>query len=165
MNCATRLRCGAHLKEVHGEDFLPTRLGNVLRAAGETPYYKYGLDPITCWPHIWLILPAETQEHLNSSRQALDSQVVLFLWGLLFICWTWWWPWAILISIAWMVIAYSFAFQSAVNYTALVEAVIDLHWFDLYRSLHWPLPTHSGKTELKDGEVQPKSQSSTYSHK
>jgi len=61
-------------------DFLPTSLGNALRSGEDAPYYKYGLDALTCWPRVWPLLPAEIQEDLSTSRQRLDSLVVLFIW-------------------------------------------------------------------------------------
>jgi len=45
----------------------------VLRAAEDRPRDRYGLDPVVCWPHLWLTLEKETQQELASSRKELDD--------------------------------------------------------------------------------------------
>jgi hypothetical protein len=69
---------------------MPTRLGNLLRAAEEYPRVRYGLATSVCWPRLWLLLPKETQEALSAARQGLNSAARLFFWGLLFAVWTVW---------------------------------------------------------------------------
>ena len=52
--------------------FLPTRIGNILRAAERRPADKYGLDTITLWPHLRLPLPETTRQELRAVRASLD---------------------------------------------------------------------------------------------
>ena len=40
--------------------FLPTPIGNILRAAERRPFDKYGLDAIVVWPRLWPALPETT---------------------------------------------------------------------------------------------------------
>ncbi|MDA0268766.1 MAG: hypothetical protein O3A14_17850, partial [Cyanobacteria bacterium] len=52
---------------------LPTRLGNMLRAAEDHCAVKYGLDAIICWPRLWLLLPEATKTELSQARQHLNG--------------------------------------------------------------------------------------------
>ena len=38
------------------------------RASETRPYHKYGLDPVRCWPQLWLVLPAATRDELSAAR-------------------------------------------------------------------------------------------------
>lgn len=120
---------------------MPTRLGNILRAAERRPLEKYGLDAIVCWPHLWLLLPDATKTDLQAARADLDSAVRSWLWSLLFLIWGLWAWWAIPLGILTACFAYyRWALDAATAYATLIEAAFDLHRFDLYRTLHWPLP-------------------------
>ena len=44
---------------------MPTRLGNILRAAEQRPLEKYGLDAIVCWSRLWLLLPDAVKKDLQ----------------------------------------------------------------------------------------------------
>ena len=44
---------------------MPTRLGNVLRAAEERPRMKYGLVAVVCWPHLWMVLDKDAKDELT----------------------------------------------------------------------------------------------------
>jgi hypothetical protein len=123
--------------------YLPTSIGNTLRAAESRPGDKYGLDAITVWPHLWLLLPAATQAELAAARRSLDSAVAACLWGLLYVLFTpiaWW---AAPVGVAVTLIAYLFSLRSRAEVFAdLVEAVFDLYRSTLYQQLRWPLPTN-----------------------
>ena len=54
------------------ERMMPTRLGNVLRAAEGRSAAKYGLDSIICWPALWLVLPEAAKTELQAARSELD---------------------------------------------------------------------------------------------
>ena len=141
-----------HYYPADSDDFLPTSLGNAIRAGESAPYHKYGLDAVVCWPRLWLLLPVEVQEELSRSRQSLDRLVKLVIWGMLFLFWAWWWPWVILIGLVWMVSVYDFAVQSAMTYADLLESAFDLHRFELYRAARWPKPKKSGEEEVSAGK-------------
>jgi hypothetical protein len=85
---------------------MPTRLGDILRAAEARPTNKYGLDTIVCWYALWLLLPAETETELVQARAALDKAAGTWLWGALFLVWTPWTWWAVPIAVVVPALAY-----------------------------------------------------------
>lgn len=115
---------------------LPTRLGNILKAAETRPRDKYGLDPIKLWPVTWLVLPESVRGELSTARARLDSATSGLIWCLLgvFLALIAWWvaPLALLGALAayriWVIPAGS-------NYADLFEAAYDAHRFDLYSAL------------------------------
>ncbi|HUJ82632.1 MAG TPA: hypothetical protein VLW83_12175 [Candidatus Acidoferrales bacterium] len=54
------------------EDFLPTRLGNGLRAAERYGYERYGLDSQTLWYELGAATPEDLAEELNAARGVVD---------------------------------------------------------------------------------------------
>jgi len=146
-----RLESNGHYAPADLDDCLPTILGNVLQSAESTPRHRYGLDAVICWPRLWLLLSKEVQDAMNSARQSLDTLVELWAWGLLFLIWAFWWPGAILIAIAWMIVAYILAVQSARKYADLLESAFDLYRWSLYESVRWDVPRKSGEDEIMAG--------------
>jgi hypothetical protein len=49
---------------------LPTRLGNILKAAEEYPAYegRYGLDAVFFWPRLFAVVPDSTRSDLSDAR-------------------------------------------------------------------------------------------------
>lgn len=134
----------AHWQPVRTDDLLPTELGNILRARERSPGRKYGLDAIVCWPRLWPLLPENVRSDLANSRTSLDSLTELWFWGLLFSLWAFWTtPWAVVISLAWMVMTYSLVLQAAMVYGDLLETAFDLHRFSLYDAMGWPRPKNN----------------------
>jgi hypothetical protein len=118
---------------------MPTRLGNILRAAEERPRIRYGLDPVVCWPHLWLVLDAETRMELTQARKDLDQAAQGWLWCLLFVSWTWlaWWAAAVTI-LGCTLIYYGAILTRGRAYGALLQAGFDLYRRRLYAALNWP---------------------------
>jgi len=131
---------------------LPTRVGNILRAAEEYPWRCYGLEITTTWPRLWLALPGSVQEELTTARQAMDQIVQLFIWGAAFMIWTIWAWWALPIGLFIAVIACLRISALADVYGQLLRAVYDLHRFALFEGVHWPLPSDP-ETERQLGEA------------
>lgn len=120
---------------------MPTRLGNILRAAEQRPLEKYGLDAIACWSRLWLLLPDAVKKDLQDARAELNAAARVWLWSLLFMLWTvWgaWWP--ALLGILSAMFAYDWAIAAARNYGELIEATFDLYRHLLYQALRWNLP-------------------------
>jgi hypothetical protein len=133
----------AHRHPADPKDLLPTALGNNLRAREYSPKRKYGLDAIICWPRLWSLLPETVRADLTSARASLDRLVEFWFWGLLFLVWSFWTPWAAVISLLWMLITYGMACQSAMAYGDLLEAAFDLHRFLLYDAMGWSRPKNT----------------------
>ncbi len=122
------------------DQLMPTRLGNVLRAAEQRPLEKYGLDAIICWSRLWFLLPDGVKTDLQTARADLNTAARFWLWSVLFIVWTIWAWWAILLGIISAIFAYSWAIEVATTYGNLIEAAFDLYRDRLYQSLRWHLP-------------------------
>ena len=127
-------------------DLLPTRLGNLLRAAERKPLEKYGLDAVICWSRLRMLLPDAVKKDLQEARADLNAAVRVWLWSLLFCGWTFvggslgtTWPLVIGVLSAWF--AYDWAIAAASAYGELLEAAFDLHRHLLYQSLRWGLPS------------------------
>jgi hypothetical protein len=138
----------AHCNPASAKDLLPTRLGNLLRSREMASSRKYGLDALICWPRLWCLLPECIQDNLNSSRDVLNQQAELWLWGLLFLFWTALNPYVVLISLIWMFLAYRMTQQTAVVYGDLMETAFDLYRFSLYDALGWPRPKNSSEEKV-----------------
>ncbi|MEM9450350.1 MAG: hypothetical protein AAGA75_17685 [Cyanobacteria bacterium P01_E01_bin.6] len=131
--------------------FMPTRLGNLLRASEYRSKERYGLDAIVCWPRLWLLLPDNTRNDLQEARAALNTAIRICLWSLLFLVWTplaWWAP-LLALPAAWL--SYRMALNTAAVYADLLEATFDVHRNLLYQSLRIK-PPKNPVHESEDGK-------------
>lgn len=135
------------------DDFMPTRLGNILRAAERRPYDRYGLDAIICWSRLWLLMPDSARKELQDARTELNNGVRIWSWSILFLVWTIWTWWAIPCAIASAFFAYGWILDSAIVYGDLIESVFDLYRTSLYQSLRFPLPTHPAEEKAMGLQV------------
>jgi hypothetical protein len=134
------------------ERYLPTRLGNLARAARTRPIDKYGLDPVAIWPHLFLVMPEATQKEITAAAGAVERAVMAVLWSLLLVLMVPWVWWLALPALAGAVLMHRTVLQSAAEtHAELLEAAIDLHRLELYRKLCWPLPENPA-TERELGE-------------
>jgi hypothetical protein len=132
---------------------MPTRLGNLLRAAEARPRERYGLDTVVCWPYLWLILDQDTKEELTQTRVALNTATRVWLWGALFAVWTVWAWWALPVAVVVCASTYYVSMLSAAEvYGDLLEATFALHRTALYAALRWPPPATPDE-EAADGEA------------
>ena len=119
---------------------MATRLGNRLRAAETRPDDRYGLDAITCWPRLWLVVPQAAQDEVTAARRALDACAEVWLWAALFCGWgvlSWW---TVPVGVVVAAGAYRAILAAAGVYAELVVACYDLNRTALYRALRWPVP-------------------------
>ncbi len=124
------------------ERLMPTKLGNLLRAAESHPTDKYGLDAIICWSRLWLVLPEATRKELQEARSDLNTAARVWLWGVLFLVWTVWAWWAIPVTVFVSLFAHQWMLDAAATYGDLLESTFDLYRINLYKSLHFPLPVN-----------------------
>ena len=130
---------------------MPTKLGNILRAAENRPSERYGLVTTICWPCLWLLLPDDTKKEITEARATLDTAARIIFWSILFLVWTFWAWWVPLVTIVVAFWAYRWALSAAEVYGDLLEAAFDLHRFSLYEALRFPSPNDTSE-EKKRGE-------------
>ncbi|MBW4475139.1 MAG: hypothetical protein KME45_32880 [Stenomitos rutilans HA7619-LM2] len=135
------------------ERLMPTKLGNLLRAAETRPTEKYGLDAIICWSRLWLVLPDTIKKELQEARADLNTAARIWLWGVLFWVWAVWVWWAIPVGllVAWF--AYVWMLEAAATYSDLLESVFDLHRLTLYKSLQFPVPKNPAEEKQLGQEL------------
>jgi hypothetical protein len=122
------------------EKAMPTRLGNVMRAAEGRPYDWYGLDSVSCWPRLWLLLPDPAKEEVNVARADLETAVTWWTWAALTAVWIILTPWALLVAAVACLFSYLAMIGSAVRFGELVNAVYDVHRGLLYDALGYARP-------------------------
>ena len=132
---------------------LPTRLGNLLRAAEEHAYQRYGLEITVVWPRLWLVLPEVTRTELTHARQTLDERVGLLIWGLLFSLWGGLAWWAVPIGLLVALGAYWGVWTAAGIYAELLRSAFDLHRFALYEALRWSYPSKTVEERLQGEQL------------
>jgi hypothetical protein len=131
---------------------MPTRFGNVMRAAEIRIAGRYGLDPVRCWPTFWLLLPELARTEIADARAAVDARTQAWFWAALFCLWTpllclampitWWWPWPMLLiglSIA-TIVYYGWLLPAATTYSELLDTVFGLYRGELYKAFDQPMP-------------------------
>jgi hypothetical protein len=135
------------------ERLLPTRTGNILRAAETRPYDNYGLEAVIVWPRLWLVLPETARLQLGAARATLDSSVAAVIWGIAFCAFAGLAWWAVPAGLAVAAAGWRWWVPSrAEGFADLVDAAFDLYRSELYRQLRWPLPA-SPADEHASGEA------------
>jgi hypothetical protein len=126
---------------------MPTRLGNVLRAAEDFAGDRYGLNGVLITPRLIPQLPTGIADRLSDSRLQLDIAVrFCLIWliatataiALLINSGVWLWLAATTYALAWL--SYRAACAAAAAYGNMLAVAIDLHRFDLLEAMHQPLP-------------------------
>jgi hypothetical protein len=126
---------------------LPTRLGNVLRAAESRAGEPYGLDAVVAWPRLYPLLSDSVRAVVDDQRDGLDlaarfcavfAAAAAVSAGLLLTAGWWLLVPAACLALAWL--SYRGAVAAAVAYGEGIRAAIDLHRFDLLTALRLPLP-------------------------
>ncbi len=141
-------------RPIRDHEILPTRVGNILRAAETRPYHRYGLEAVAIWPRLWLVLPEQARQELTGARASLNASVAALIWGTAFVGFTplaWWAAPAGLVvagfGVVWWVP------NRAEVFADLVEAAYDLYRAELYRQLRWPLPANPADEQHRGQEL------------
>ncbi|MFI6299053.1 hypothetical protein ACIBEJ_46210 [Nonomuraea sp. NPDC050790] len=130
-------------------DRMPTRLGDLLRAAERRPRQRYGLETVVCWPRLWLVLPEQARADVGAVRARVDEAARLWVVGLAFAVWVFLTWWALVVALAVMMVAYRMLLSAAADYTVLLQSCFDLHRKILYEELGVAWET---REEPGDGE-------------
>jgi hypothetical protein len=130
-------------------EVLPTRLGNVLRAAERYPEQRYGAEMILIWPRLYQVLPRDAIDDVEGARSSMEFLLVLSLWFTAFATTA---PLAVvlakgapLVAVICFVIgaggayaAYLSAVVAAVEYGEQLRSIFDVYRLDLLRRLNLP---------------------------
>jgi hypothetical protein len=120
---------------------MPTRLGDILRTAERRPNEKYGIEGVTSWAALTMVMPTEARAEVAQARTALDTAARSWLWGALVIVWSPLTPWAAAVGIAVSLLVYRFGvLPRAVIFGTLLVTAFDLYRMSLYDALHLPRP-------------------------
>ena len=123
--------------------FLPTPIGNILRAAERRPSDKYGLDAVVVWPRLWPGLPETMRSDLLAARTSLDRAAITGVWGLLFCAFAPLTFWVIPVGLGVAAAAVAVVVPGrAQAFGELMEAAYDQYRTTLYTQLRWPLPAN-----------------------
>ncbi|MGE5765028.1 MAG: hypothetical protein ACM3ZF_14475 [Mycobacterium leprae] len=135
------------------EYFMPSLLGNVLRASELRTGRRYGIDPVIAWPRLWPLLPEPAREDITGSRSRLDTAGRAVLWALAATVWSAfvWWIGPVTVLLAYLIYRAS-ALPAARIYADLVEAAFDVHRPSLYKALRLP-PPEAPSDEPAAGQV------------
>jgi len=130
---------------------MPTRLGNVLRAAEEYGLLAYNLDAPTIWPRLTLLLPAEFQSQLEQASMPLVA--MLFCSALSWVFALAGGAWVFIGSDRWVLfvavalgglglsrLCYESAVHRAVEYGTLIRTAFDLYRHSLLKALGLNVP-------------------------
>jgi len=128
---------------------MPTRLGNLLRQMELHAHYRYGLNTFICWPHLWLVMPEHAKAEVSQARERLNNAAQMWMWGALFIIFSFWAWWAAIVSLLTLLLAYRALLNAASVYRKLVQASFDLYRPLLYQALRLP---DDPTIESKQGE-------------
>jgi hypothetical protein len=126
---------------------LPTRLGNVLRAAEHRAGSRYGLEATVAWPRLYPLLGDKLTGVLDDLRDQLDLAArfcVAFALATVLsvgcLAGHGWWLAVAAGTYFGALLCYQAAVSAAAAYGEAVETAFDLHRFDLLKALHLPLP-------------------------
>lgn len=124
---------------------MPTRLGNLYKAAELYPYDRYGMDSVIVWPRMREVLPDKIIERLQEVKTAVDFLLLFsalsIIFSLLAVPYLWArgaQAWLVLtcasgLPLGWL--SYRAALSPAQAYAELLKVTFDLHRKALLKAL------------------------------
>lgn len=129
---------------------MPTRFGNLYKAAELYPYARYGMDSVIIWPRLREVLPDKIVERLQEVKTAVDFLLLFSVLSILFSLLAVPYLWAqgaqarlVLacasgLPLGWL--SYRAAISPAQAYTELLKVTFDLHRKALLKALGLSVP-------------------------
>jgi hypothetical protein len=145
-------------------EILPTRFGNILKAAEYYSTDRYGIDAVPLWPRLVYVIDKNYLDFIDQSNNQLSFLVNCMFLSISFSCISlpasifliltrqsnsWFY---ILLSILGIFTAYIFhraSLFSVGQYGDMIRSAYDLFRFDLLKILRHPLPTNSTLEKVK----------------
>jgi hypothetical protein len=134
----------------HLDKMMPTRVGNILRAAEIHAYDRYRIDSVIIWPRLRPLLRPEAVTILEDKWIALNFMLLISLLAALFaLIWcpvlallTDHWRLFLLCALGWPIawVSYENAVQCALAYGEQIKSTFDLYRHDLLKALNRPIP-------------------------
>ncbi|MEU8233111.1 hypothetical protein AB0C12_26325 [Actinoplanes sp. NPDC048967] len=141
-------------------DFMPTRLGNVLRRYERSAGAPFGLDAVRVLPQLALVSAEKDLAYLNDQRSGMDLAVRLSATSLMAtmvtVVWLWndgIWLLVALIPYGLSYLFYCGAVVTAHEYGAAIGAVVALNRFALYERLNIPAPGSAAEERRQNQTV------------
>jgi hypothetical protein len=130
--------------------FMPTRIGNILRASEIYALNRYGINSISIWTRLSPILENKAMVALEYSRTTLDSMLLMsvlaatftLIWCPILAIFTNNWVLFLLCALGWPLawLSYHNAVQRAPDYSEQLKAIFDLYRHDLLKALNRAIP-------------------------
>lgn len=134
----------------HLDQLMPTRIGNILRAAELYPYDRYGIDSPVIWTRLIPLLKSDVLAPLQSIKIARDFMLLMstllviftLIWCPVLAILTNNWILFVLCALGWPFawLCYQNAVQSSVAYAEQLKAIFDLHRHELFDALGLDAP-------------------------
>lgn len=128
---------------------MPTRFGNILRAAETRPQARSGLVTSVVVPRLLLVIPDPARRDLARAWAAATVPASILVWSVLLLPVAAWCPWLLVTAAVGVLICWWWLPQPAETYADLLESTLDMYRVQLYQTLRWPLPLapHSEQTD------------------
>lgn len=141
-----------HYREFPDEaEVMPTRLGNILRAAERYAHARYGADTIVLWSRLYHVLPESLQRDVADRRATVEFLLVTSLfWGTFgvvdFVALNvtgaplWVACLCLLVGVTGAALAYESSLPAAVEYGEQLKSAVELHRLHLLTALGYKTP-------------------------